>query len=243
MVPVRTVGVAVPMRTVGVAAALGLVWLTGLAAWGVAGGDELKGIQIDKDKKIVYVDAKVAPRKLEHLKGEIYPIEVVASLPYPAGKKAHETVVTIEAKPSDVHRALVSLGLQPGAPIFGDSKDKARGPEIRIGVDVKQPDGTSKRIPLERLMVDIKTNKQFPKGVKFFFTGSVEVQPDPTKPDKVYGADDTGTLIAIFPVTDKTVLQSSLTMAEEKYLKLEVNKQVLPAEGTPVKLVLEVVGR
>ena len=53
----------------------------------------------------------------------------------------------------------------------------------------------------------------------------------------------TGTLIAVFPVTDETVLQSSLTMKEEKYLKLEVNKDVLPKEGEPVKLVLEVTGK
>jgi hypothetical protein len=28
-------------------------------------------------------------------------------------------------------------------------------------------------------------------------------------------------------------------MKEEKYLKLETNKRVLPPEGTPVKLVIE----
>ena len=65
-------------------------------------------------------------------------------------------------------------------------------------------------------------------------------QPDPNKEAKVYGADLTGTLIAIFPVTDQTVFQTNLTMKEEKYVKLETNKKLLPKEGTPVKLVLEV---
>ena len=32
----------------------------------------------------------------------------------------------------------------------------------------------------------------------------------------------------------------ALTMKEEKYLKLEVNTQALPKEGTAVKLVIEV---
>jgi len=56
----------------------------------------------------------------------------------------------------------------------------------------------------------------------------------------MYGADLSGTLIAIFPVTNETVLQTSLTMAEEKFLKLEMNTKLLPKEGTPVKLVIEV---
>ena len=65
-------------------------------------------------------------------------------------------------------------------------------------------------------------------------------QADPSKPEKTYGADLTGTLIAIFPVTNETVLQTNLTMKEEKYLKLETDKKILPKEGAPVKLVIEV---
>ncbi len=64
-------------------------------------------------------------------------------------------------------------------------------------------------------------------------------QPDPNKKDKVYGADLTGTLISIFPVTNQTVFQTNLTMKEEKFVKLETDKKVLPKEGTPVKLVIE----
>jgi len=76
--------------------------------------------------------------------------------------------------------------------------------------------------------------------VKWRFTGSVQTQPDPAKDEKVYGADLTGTLLSIFPVTNETVFQTSLTMKEEKYLKLETDKKLLPPEGTPVKLVIEV---
>ena len=67
--------------------------------------------------------------------------------------------------------------------------------------------------------------------------------PDPAKDETIYGADLTGTLIAIFPVTDETVLQTNLTMKEEKFLKLETDKKLLPKEGTPVKLVLEVASK
>ncbi len=56
----------------------------------------------------------------------------------------------------------------------------------------------------------------------------------------MYGADLSGTLISIFPVTNETVFQTNLTMKEEKYVKLETNKKLLPKEGTAVKLILEV---
>src|SRR5438128_12445589 len=43
------------------------------------------GIVVDKDKKTVTVDAKIAPRKLDDPKfeGKIYPIEVIACWAYP----------------------------------------------------------------------------------------------------------------------------------------------------------------
>src|SRR5262249_26293368 len=97
----------------------------------------------------------------------------------------------------------------------------------------------ARRVPIERTLVDPKTNKPMPK-VRWRFTGSVMSKPSPDKEETVYGADLTGTLIAIFPVTDETVFQTNLTMKEEKYLKLETNRAVLPPEGTPVKLVIEV---
>jgi hypothetical protein len=59
------------------------------------------GIVVDKEKRTITIDAKVAPRKLPNLEKE-YPIEVVACWAAPKGQKAHETVVTIEVKPSEV---------------------------------------------------------------------------------------------------------------------------------------------
>lgn len=213
----------------------GLFGLTALAA------DPMPaGVAVDAAKKTVVIDAKVAPRKLAHL-AEVYPIEVIACFAHPKGQKAHETIVTIEAKPSDVHKALESLGLKPGKPARGEGTS-ADGPEVNVYIEVPQGDGPPKRLSMDKVLLDPKTRKPMPK-VKWKFTGSVMSAVAADKPEKVYGADRTGTLIAVYPVTDETVLQSSLTMKEEKFLKLEVNKDVLPKEGDPVKLVLEVVGK
>lgn len=218
--------------------------VTLLAILPVRAEDKPAGIAVDKEKHTITVDCKIAPRKMEDPKfqGKTWPIEVIACYPYPKGQKAHETVVTIDIKPSEVHKALESFGLKPGTPVRGEAKDPPQGPEVGLYLEIPDRDGRPKRVPIERTMIDPKTNKPMPK-VKWRFTGSIMSKPDPAKDETVYGADMTGTLISIFPVTDETVFQTNLTMKEEKYLKLETNTKLLPPVGTPVKLVIEVSGK
>ncbi|MCS6977298.1 MAG: YdjY domain-containing protein [Gemmatales bacterium] len=196
---------------------------------------------VDKERKTITITCTVAPRKLPNL-DQIYPIEVIATYPAPQGQKAHETVVCFTGvKPSDVHKALESLGLKPGKPARGEGA-RASGPEVSLSLLLPTADGSTKEVPIEKTLVDRKTGKPLPP-LKWHFTGSVMKQPDPEKPDMVYGADFTGTLIAIFPVTDEVVIQSQLTMKEEPLIKLEVNRSgenAVPSEGTPVKLVIKV---
>jgi len=199
-------------------------------------------IKVDKEKKTVTIDAKVAPRKVLD---EVYPIEVIACWPYKkdpkpgdkAGKKAHETVVTIDVLPSEVAKAMDQLGAKPGKPGYGEDKP-AEGPDVNVYIDVPQDGGTFKRLSMDKVLIDPKTKKPMPK-VKFKYTGSGASKATPDQPAKEFGADVSGSLIYIFPVDIETVFQSSLTMKEEKFLKLEVNKDVLPKEGDPVKLVIE----
>jgi len=191
------------------------------------------GIAVDKDKKTVSIEAKIAPRKINDPRyTEIFPIEVIATAPFPKGQKAHETVVTVDVKPSDVHKALESLGLKAGKPAYGE-EGEAEGPELKLSLEL--PGG--KVVPIEKTLVDKKTGKAMP-ALKWRFTGSAIKQPDPNKPDKVYGADEANNLITIFPVTADVVIQSNLTLKEAGLIKMETNKSVLPAEGTAVKLVL-----
>src|SRR5262249_52301394 len=114
------------------------------------------GVKVDKDKKTVTVDAKVAPRKLEKY-DQIYPVEVIACWADPKGQKAHETVVTIEAKPSDVHKALESLGLKSGKPAHGEGAEAA-GPEIKVSLEIPDGGGTRK-LSIHRFLIDPKTKQ------------------------------------------------------------------------------------
>jgi hypothetical protein len=196
------------------------------------------GITVDKEKRTITIDCKVAPRKINDPRyKEIYPIEVIACWPFPKGQKAHETVVTFDIKPSEVHKALEKLGLKPGKPSGGN--DVPEGPEVNILLGIPQPGGGLRRVPIERSIVDRNTGKPMPK-FHWRFTGSVLSKPDPTKDQTVYGADLTGTLICVIPVTDQTVFQTNLTLKDEKYVRPETDKKLLPPEGSPVKLIIEV---
>jgi hypothetical protein len=200
--------------------------------------DEKPMVVVDKDKRTITIDAKIAPRKIDDPRyTQIYPIEVIACWPFPKGQKAHETVVTLDekVKPSEIHKALVDFGLKPGEVGVGEGEPK--GPEVKIFLEIPTPDGEKKKVPIEKTLLDPKTNKPMPP-VKWRFTGSTTIK-DPDK-GEVFGADTSGTLIAIFPVTPHTVFQTNLTLKEEKFVKLETDKKLLPKEGTAVKLIIEV---
>ncbi len=221
------------------AASLAIPLVVVMFGFAIASADDKPAepvVTVDKEKKSVTIACRIAPRKLPNLT-EVYPIEVIATLPSPEGKKAHETVLTFSARPSEIHAALVGLGLKPGKPALGEDA-AATGPEVKISLEVAGADGKPKILPIEKTLVDRKTGKPLP-ALKWIFTGSV-MKDVPGKTEKVFAADTTGTLIAIFPVTDETVIQTNLTMKEEPLLKLETNPKALPAEGLPAKLVIEV---
>src|SRR5436305_4348747 len=127
----------------------------GVMALLISGGvsfaaDPMPGVTLDKEKKTVTVAAKIAPRKINDPRfTEIYPIEVIACAEFPKGQKAHETVITVDAKPSDVHKALESLGLKAGKPAAPGGEDSvAEGPLLKISLEL--PNGKS--IPIEKTL-------------------------------------------------------------------------------------------
>ena len=204
-----------------------------LAAQATAGS----GVAVDRAARTITIPCKVAPRKLATLK-EVYPLEVIACWPSPQGQKAHETVVTFDVKPSEIHKALESFGLKPGKPARGD-EGQAEGPVVRLFLELPPLVDKPLVVPLEKTMIDIRTGKGMP-ALKYMFTGSAMRQPDPDKPAKAYGADIGGTLVTIFPVTDETVFQTDLNMKDCRLLKLETNRSLVPEEGTPLRLIIQI---
>jgi hypothetical protein len=196
-------------------------------------------LQIDKPKRTVRVPCRIAPRKLPTL-ADTYPLEVIACFPAPIGQKAHETAVSTEAKPSDLHQALVQLGFQPGNPVHGDTTEQPSGSEVSLALEFTDVTGQVRVVPIEETLIDERTGRSMPP-LKWTFTGSVLREPAAAGMPRAYAADLSGTLITLFPVTAETVLQSSLSMKPRAFLRLDTNKALLPPEGADVRLVISAV--
>ncbi len=227
------------MKRVGLLLVIGIFTVLGAQLPSQEKKTDLPGVAVDKDARTITIDCKIAPRKLAYLKGEVYPLEVIACWAHPKGKKAHETIVTIDdaIKPSDIHKAIESLGVKAGKPAMGEGDPK--GPAVLVYLMINDSTGLPRKVTMDKAMIDSRNGKPFPKNIEWRFTGSALTQPDPAK-DKIYGADFSGTFLVIFPVTNETILQTELTIKYEGIMKLETNNKVLPKEGTPVKLVIEV---
>lgn len=193
-------------------------------------------LQIDKPKRTVRVPCRIAPRKLPTL-ADVYPLEVIACFPAPIGQKSHETVVATEVKPSDLHQALVQLGLQPGAPVHGDTAEQPTGSEVSLALEITDVTGRLQLIPIEETLIDERTGRSMPP-LKWYFTGSVLREPAAAGMPRAYAADLSGTLITLFPVSSETVIQSSLSMKPRASLRLDTNKALLPPEGAEVRLII-----
>ena len=137
---------------------------------------ESQPVTVLPDRRRIVIPCRIAPRKLPTLK-EVYPLEVVATYPSPRGQKAHETIVTFECRPSDVHKGLESLGLKPGKPARGEDA-AAVGPPLRVLLEVPSILGKPREIPVERTILDVRTGKLMPP-LTWHFTGSALRQPDP----------------------------------------------------------------
>ncbi len=192
-------------------------------------------LQLDKQARSVSLPCRIAPRKLPTL-ADIYPLEVIACFPSPIGQKAHETVLTTDVKPSDLHQALLQLGLQPGAPVHGDKAGRPTGAELSLALEITDITGQTFTIPLEDALQDTSTGRTMPP-LKWYFTGSARREITAGSAP-VYAADLSGTLISLFPVTAETVIQSSLEMKSRAGLRLDTDKWQLPPEEAEARLII-----
>jgi hypothetical protein len=184
---------------------------------------KLPHIAVDVKTREVRVDC-------EAVKAD-YPLEFLSVL---SNTNEYEAVVRSDAKPSDLHLALLMIGLKPGQPVHYSESTKAWLPPTGPPVDIwfeYQKDGKSIKVPAYRWMRDVKTKKQAPP-MAWVFTGSRVMD------DHTYAADATGCLIGVinneYSVLDVPALKSRALEARE----YERNPDLIPPTGTPVTMIL-----
>lgn len=148
----------------------------------------------------------------------------------------HETVLKTDARPSDVHAALLMIGLEPGSPVRPDPAGKGwlapHGPPLRMRASWTSADGKQIDEPAERLIRSIETKQPMPPIV-FVFTGSK------INDRNEYVADLTGYVASIVNFELTPIDVPRLASSDNATLEWEYNVDVAPPRGTNVVLTIE----
>ncbi|MEM6692916.1 MAG: YdjY domain-containing protein [Planctomycetota bacterium] len=154
----------------------------------------------------------------------------------PAETKEHESVVAVLPKPSEVHTALLAMGIEPGSPVkFDPEFEPPMGPAMRAWVayyedeQFKVVDG---RQWVKKSGVDDEVLEE-----DFVFGGSY-VWTDPAD-DRNYYSADAGDFICVSNFTTAMMDVPFASSTSESALVFEPNTKVLPPLGTPIRLFLQ----
>jgi hypothetical protein len=188
---------------------------------------KLAHMQVDVPDKEIRVDCMAVKAD--------YPLEFLV---VQSNTNEYEALASTDAKPSDLHLALLMLGLKPGEPVRYSDSTKSwlppTGPPVQIWFEYDK-DGKHQKVPAYRWMRDVKTKAAAPPFT-WVFTGSK------TLDDGSYGGDATGFLVGVInnelSVLDVPALKSRALEARE----WERNPDVMPETKTPVTMILSPAG-
>jgi hypothetical protein len=151
------------------------------------------------------------------------------------GTNEHESVLRTPAKPSQVHTAMLMIGLEPGEPVHYDEANKKwippHGPPLNISVEFDK-DGKHVSLPAYELMRDVRTRKAMPK-MNWIFAGSRVM------PDGVYAADATGYVVSIVNFDLTMIDIPEIASSANETLEWEARLDLLPPLGSKVTMVIE----
>jgi hypothetical protein len=174
-------------------------------------------------------------------------LEQVACMP---GTREHESLMVVDAKPSQVHAALLMAGFAPGKPgrwTYENQKFGAIDPTgDKVAIIVRYADKEGKTIEhdvgkwIREPASKDKDAKPFPRE-PWVFGGSILARNTPDMgPGEHYVADMTGSLVGLVTFGDETigfsrVLADQETVQEPEW---EANAEALPEVATPVTIVI-----
>lgn len=160
-----------------------------------------------------------------------YPLEFLVVV---SNSNEYEAIVRTDAKGSDLHLALLILGLRPGEPAHFSKDGSALLPPTGPLVDIffeYQKQGKTVRVPAYEWLLDVHSKKACTNFV-WCFTGSQFLE------NGVYGANMTGQLIGVVN-NDLTVLDvPAIKSRHTENREWVSNIDVMPPADTPVTMIL-----
>lgn len=204
---------------------------------GVGAKEVFPNIRVDTSKRTVEFDGIVPIDAHDPRAPQVF-LEVVCCTP---DSKEHESIVMTRARPSQVHAALLLIGLKPGATGHWDMEGDAlrpvqpTGDPVKITISYLDAAGHELSFTPEEMIVDSKTGALFGKTVpaRWLFAGSQFV----TRNGKEwYDADGAGTLIGLCTFSSETiawgrVISPDSTVEEPEWI---ARKETVPGAGTAV---------
>lgn len=158
---------------------------------------QLPGVKADRKNKVVDIEGKIIlPLQADWL-------ELLACAPK---SREHESIISLDAKPSHVHGALMLIGLKPGAPLraerVGDEwkYHPPTGPKIAVTV-LYEKEGKTIEVPVNEWILDQKTKKPLADNI-WLFTGSKLYESDGKN---IYIADIEGNILSLVNFGDEVL--------------------------------------
>jgi hypothetical protein len=151
------------------------------------------------------------------------------------GGREYESVLALDCKPSALQFALLLIGCEPGAVPQRAKAGENIGDRLELELSW-QLDGKTKRLPVEKLLVERKTKKP-PAKLPWIFTGS-HFATDPLSGREVFLADAERAFIALWwspgiPVNLGGEYGNPYRGEDQGF---EVNRKLVPPLDTPVML-------
>lgn len=205
---------------------------------------KLPGLTIHTKQRYVDVDATVCL--------DAGFLELIACT---KGSKEHESIISVDAKPSHMHAALLLLGAQPGNPGMAKKLEDGgwldippKGSEVDASLVFKNEKGELKERPISEFImrgqegdvygpdaVETPPEKRgrFPTST-FLFAGSQLYKGEDGK--ATYLSDGSGNVISLATFGDELLCLPGKHSHENSSLAWEINPTHLPAVGTKVIL-------
>lgn len=164
---------------------------------------QLRGVEINRKEK--YVD----------LAGEIILpldtnwLELLACMPK---SREHESIVKLIAKPSDVHGALLLIGLKPGHPFRAERQNdgtwkyyRPTGDEVAVTIRYKNKQDKQVEVKANEWIVEQQSGKKLPDNI-WVFAGSKFYKVEGRE---IYAADVEGNIISLVNFTDEVLARKT----------------------------------
>jgi hypothetical protein len=168
------------------------------------------------------------------------------------GTRDHEALLVVDVRPSQVHAAMMVLGLEPGAPgrwlfeeVGDDLPPRVRripptGGRVAVLIRHEDEDGSSVEHPISSWIMDGRDGAPFP-DVPWVFGGSYfAVEEFEGDEEAVYVADQSGSLIGLVTFGDEVLGLESIRSGDLSVdaAEWEVRSVAMPPLGASVELVL-----